>query len=313
MKRFRTWRRRAAALALAPAAVAAITATGAGADNGAPTGIDANRNHVGPNGKVTLEGHFRATKTNAGGLGGSTAADGSQPIRIQFKALGAEHWQNQRRSETGRKGGFSARVKVERSGRFRAVSSDGRMTPAELIEMQSRTRATLSDKHVRVGDKVKVRGRVAPAGTRRKLTVKVGNDRKHARTRRNGTFSVRLKAKKVGTSTVRVRADGNKVATGSGDKAGKFRVFRPAEASYYGPGLYGNGVACGGTLKPSTIGVAHKSLPCGTKVTIRYKGRQAKAKVIDRGPYVSGREFDLTEALRDKLGFPGVGTIWVDK
>jgi rare lipoprotein A (peptidoglycan hydrolase) len=48
-------------------------------------------------------------------------------------------------------------------------------------------------------------------------------------------------------------------------------------------------------------------------VTIRYKGKQAKAKVIDRGPYVAGREFDLTEALRNKLGFPGVGTIWVDK
>jgi rare lipoprotein A (peptidoglycan hydrolase) len=179
--------------------------------------------------------------------------------------------------------------------------------------MQTRTRAGLSDKNLKVGDKVKVRGRVVPGGTRRKLTVKVGGDKIHTKTRRNGTFSAKWKASKVGSDTVRVRAEGNKVATGSGDKAGKVHVYRPAEASYYGPGLYGNGVACGGTLQPDTIGVAHKSLPCGTKLTIRYKGHHAKAKVIDRGPYVAGREFDLTEALRNKLHFPGVGTIWVDR
>jgi hypothetical protein len=313
MKRFRTWRRRAAALALAPVAVAMITSNGAGAAKGGNTALDASRNHVGPNGKVTLEGHFRVPQTTAGAVGGATPARGSQPIRIQFKALGAKSWQDQTRSKTGRKGGFSTKVEVKRSGRFRAVSSDGRTTPAELVEMQSRTSARLSDKNLKVGEKVKIRGHVVPGGTRRKLTVLVGGDKLHAKTRRNGTFSAKWKAKKVGSRTVRVRAGGNKVATGSGDKAGKVRVFRPAGASYYGPGLYGNGVACGGTLQPDTIGVANKTLPCGTKVTIRYKGKQAKAKVIDRGPYVAGREFDLTEALRNKLGFPGVGTIWVDK
>ena len=46
-----------------------------------------------------------------------------------------------------------------------------------------------------------------------------------------------------------------------------------AGASYYGPGLYGNGVACGGTLEPGTLGVANKTLPCGTKVKLRYHGR----------------------------------------
>ena len=83
--------------------------------------------------------------------------------------------------------------------------------------------------------------------------------------------------------------------------------------SYYGPGLYGNGVACGGTLTPSTIGVAHKTLPCGTKVTIRYHGHTVVAPVIDRGPYVAGRDYDLTEATRNRLGFGGVGTIWTNR
>ena len=31
--------------------------------------------------------------------------------------------------------------------------------------------------------------------------------------------------------------------------------------------------------------------------------------VIDRGPYVAGREYDLTEATKDALGFPGVGDV----
>src|SRR5262245_38422346 len=42
--------------------------------------------------------------------------------------------------------------------------------------------------------------------------------------------------------------------------------MRSAGATWYGPGLYGNGTACGQTLWPGTIGVAHRTLPCGTTV-----------------------------------------------
>jgi rare lipoprotein A (peptidoglycan hydrolase) len=56
--------------------------------------------------------------------------------------------------------------------------------------------------------------------------------------------------------------------------------------------------------------VAHKTLPCGTKLTIRYKGRSVRARVIDRGPFVAGREFDLTWATKSRLRHPGMG--WVD-
>jgi peptidoglycan lytic transglycosylase len=59
--------------------------------------------------------------------------------------------------------------------------------------------------------------------------------------------------------------------------------------------------------------VANKSLPCGTKLTIRYRGRTVKAVVRDRGPYVGGREFDLAGAVARRLGFDGVGQIWVTK
>ena len=86
-------------------------------------------------------------------------------------------------------------------------------------------------------------------------------------------------------------------------------VYRATAASYYGPGLYGNSTACGQTLTPSTKGVAHKTLPCGTKVTFRYRGRTVTAQVIDRGPYAAGREWDLTAATKRKLGFGSTGTV----
>jgi hypothetical protein len=90
-------------------------------------------------------------------------------------------------------------------------------------------------------------------------------------------------------------------------RLGPLNVYRLAEASWYGGG---GSLACGGYLTSSTMGVANKTLPCGTPVTLRYGGRTVHVRVIDRGPYVAGREFDLTEATKQALGFPGLGVIW---
>jgi rare lipoprotein A (peptidoglycan hydrolase) len=82
----------------------------------------------------------------------------------------------------------------------------------------------------------------------------------------------------------------------------KFRPQKRRTATWYGPGLYGNEMACGGKLTRDTFGVAHKTLPCGTKVTIAHGGRIVIARVVDRGPFVKGVEYDLTahaaEAVR---------------
>lgn len=69
---------------------------------------------------------------------------------------------------------------------------------------------------------------------------------------------------------------------------------RDPEISWYGPGFIGNGTACGQTLTRSLLGVAHRTLPCGTLITFRFGGRTLTVPVVDRGPYVSGRIFDLT-------------------
>ena len=74
-------------------------------------------------------------------------------------------------------------------------------------------------------------------------------------------------------------------------------------ATWYGPGFFGNQTACGKTLARSTTGVAHRTLPCGSKVVIAYEGRYVRTKVIDRGPFANGAKWDLTQATARALEF----------
>jgi rare lipoprotein A (peptidoglycan hydrolase) len=88
-----------------------------------------------------------------------------------------------------------------------------------------------------------------------------------------------------------------------------FSAFRFAGATWYGPGFYGKQTACGQTLRPGTLGVAHRSLPCGTVVKFVFGGHQVVTRVIDRGPYAMGVAWDLTNGTREALGFEGSGRI----
>jgi hypothetical protein len=72
---------------------------------------------------------------------------------------------------------------------------------------------------------------------------------------------------------------------------------------------YGGPLACGGRLARTQLGVAHKSAPCGALITFRYGGRVLRVPVIDRGPYIAGREWDLTGATAQALGFNGLDFI----
>jgi rare lipoprotein A len=75
--------------------------------------------------------------------------------------------------------------------------------------------------------------------------------------------------------------------------------------SSYGPGLYGNPTASGSKLTPSTRGVAHKSLPLGSKVKITdpKTKKSVIAPVVDRGPYHGNRQYDLTTQTTRDLGY----------
>jgi rare lipoprotein A len=169
----------------------------------------------------------------------------------------------------------------------------------------------VSEHSVLAGDSVTVRGKVRPSGGHQVKVVFGGTDHEvlALHTKSNGTFKAQWDVAELGNYTVQAFGVHDKKVRSAESKVRHLTSFRLAGASYYGPGLYGNGVACGGTLEPGTLGVANKTLPCGTMVKLRYNGRSITVPVIDRGPYIAGREYDLTEATKDRLGFPGVGYV----
>jgi hypothetical protein len=82
--------------------------------------------------------------------------------------------------------------------------------------------------------------------------------------------------------------------------------------SWYGPGFYGKRTACGHAMTESLRGVAHKTLPCGTLVTFKNpaNGRTLTVPVVDRGPYVAGRQWDLTGGTCLALGHCYTGSLY---
>jgi rare lipoprotein A len=82
-----------------------------------------------------------------------------------------------------------------------------------------------------------------------------------------------------------------------------------ALAGSSGPAAFGKRTTCGGIIRPSSVGVAHPVLPCGARIYISYRGKHVLTQVIDRGPYVAGRQFELTDALARLIGLSGVKRI----
>ncbi len=80
-------------------------------------------------------------------------------------------------------------------------------------------------------------------------------------------------------------------------------------ASWYGPGFYGNRTACGQIYTREIIGVAHRTLRCGTMLVLEYRGRTMTVPVIDRGPYIAGRTLDLSNATRLAMTCPDLCTL----
>jgi rare lipoprotein A len=160
-----------------------------------------------------------------------------------------------------------------------------------------------------VGRVVVVHGLLKPV--RRGATVKLMTRSGHhwrtlatGRTRRNGRFGIRYRVRGEGASWIRVRFSGNRRLRAVSASAGRIVSLAPTVASWYDDA--GN-TACG---FHATYGVANKTLPCGTKVTLSYGGHTVVATVDDRGPYVYGRSFDLNQNTARYLGMWGVGTIF---
>ena len=195
-----------------------------------------------------------------------------------------------------------------------AQTDTSQSTPTARAAQEPRIGVHHRKLNVRAGSRTAVRGTVAPGVTGITVSLQVKRGRRwkpidRDRTDAAGRYKLRERLRRTGSAKVRLR-----VAGGPGVRAGKralgrLNVYRVANASWYGPGFYGNRTGCGGTLRYGQLGVAHKTLPCGTMVTFKRGGRSVRVPVIDRGPYVGGREYDLTAATAARLGFKGHGGI----
>jgi hypothetical protein len=166
-----------------------------------------------------------------------------------------------------------------------------------------------------VGDVVRVRGTL-PAAARRRIILQRLDPRRgwrnvaRARVRTTTRFAVRWRADRSGRTSLRVVLARRAAAAAAATAPVAFvNVYRPTTATYFGPGLYGNPTYCGQILTPQLLGVAHRRLPCGTRVAILYAGREIVVPVIDRGPFTAGYAWDLTQATADALGFSTSGAI----
>jgi rare lipoprotein A len=166
-----------------------------------------------------------------------------------------------------------------------------------------------------MGTNVVARGTM-PGSARREIVLQRLDKRRgwrnvaRARVRTSARFAVSWRPDRSGRISLRaVLARSRRTAASGPPPIASINVYRPALATFYGPGFFGRQTACGQTLTPDLHGVAHKRLACGTLVAITYGGREVVVPVIDRGPFNGDFSWDLTQATADALGFAGAGEI----
>lgn len=293
----------------APATISALAmtvfATAAFAQGGPRVVLDSAPSKVGLGGSAVIAGHLE------GGAEGESISlqkqrgtrwtdIATQPVdsngRIRFKRNG-----------------------LRRTGRYRLTYTDasGRVYESETarIAVSAQVGMTVSKRHVMRGRRVTLRGTVEPRGRARRVVLQ---HRVHGSWRvltrkwvSGGEFSYRFRPADIGLQRVRAVFRGD--ASNAGDlQKSRFKVYERDLATWYGPGFYGNRTACGRRLQRGTLGVAHRSLPCGTDVSLLHHGRTITVPVIDRGPY-SSANWDLTARTARRLNFSGKGKIGVTR
>jgi len=86
----------------------------------------------------------------------------------------------------------------------------------------------------------------------------------------------------------------------------------PVVSSWYGPGFEGSPTANGDVYRSTAHTAAHRNLPFGTELLVRYGGRETIVEVNDRGPYIAGRSLDLSRAAAEDIGLTAAGADSVD-
>ena len=179
--------------------------------------------------------------------------------------------------------------------------------------------AIIATPHVLVGKVGRFRGSFPPRAAGRTVMIERFDDDTAAWThvttaqvRADGSYVARWRTDVTGRHRTRATVAGEAARSAGGGAAvfaaaqpeeASMTVYRSAVASWYGPGFYGRRTACGERMTRKLLGVAHKRLPCGTEVALSYGRRSITVPVVDRGPFVKGRRWDLTAATAKALHF----------
>ena len=237
-------------------------------------------------------------------------------VRLEYATRGG-NFRSLASSRTEAGGSYAFTPTARRSGSYRVVTQGAARSTAKHVTVVSALsgRAT---RHVLGGRSLRVKGTLKPGTPGRSVALQLASGGKWrtvdtTRTGSQGRFRASWRPRAAGVYRLRLRTNGDRLAAGAAERLAKVNAYRAGHASWYGPGLYGNHLGCGGRLSPGTLGVAHKTLPCGTKVTFRYRGRSVRVAVVDRGPYIAGREWDLTAATKQRLGFGSTGTVFTTR
>ena len=263
--------------------------------------------------------------------GQSLVVTGRAPADLAGRRLVLEfrprdgNWSPAASTTPGADGRYRFRVRAERSGEARVRAGDGAAatrsagaTPApdagaastvQPVSVASSFAGRWRALDVNAGRTAVVRGTLRPGIAGRLVTLERPGRHLLARTRTGagGRFAIAYRPTGTGSIPLRLRFRGDGVNAGAWSRAGVVNTYRQSYASWYEDG---GATACGFHAR---YGVAHRTLPCGTKVTIRYGSRSVVATVDDRGPFVGGRDWDLSGAVAGALGFGGTDAIWVTR
>jgi rare lipoprotein A len=256
--------------------------------------------------------------------GTAPVTDAGRRVVLETTLRRTSAWRQVAATRTGRHGGFRFRAALRHSGLLRVREQAGQPAATAAAAGRSGGPATSALRPVTVaarfrlirhqfavlsGSSVHVGGKLLPAlrGRQVRLQVHSGAGWRNlavSRTGRLGGFRLGYVPSSGIARRLRLAFSGDRGNSRSVHPAGAVTVYRQSEASWYNDG---GATACG---FHAGLGVANRSLPCGTKVGLRYGGHSVTAVVDDRGPYVGGRSWDLNQSTAAALGFSGVGTVW---
>ncbi len=201
-------------------------------------------------------------------------------------------------------GGKSAGAQVKPGNVTVTASGDGITVAARVSDMlRSPTRFSGNAGTSAAGDTIEIERRGHETNGRWAPTT-------HGLVASDGSFAAVWPTNHIGRFAIRAIVEQGQTARAAATSpALTITVYRPSVATYYGPGLFGQRTACGVVLRRRTLGVANRTLKCGTAVAVDYGGRTIIVPVIDRGPYAHHADWDLTQATARLLDIPGIATI----